>query len=55
MSRITLTNEMKEALTAFDNTYLAKLDDTEKTAIITDLNDIFEMFYEAGENSRDSE
>ena len=55
MSKITLTAEMEEALEAFQQNYLTKLDDAEKTSIITDLNDIFEMFYEAGENSRDSE
>ena len=54
MSKITLTAEMKEALEAFEQSYLTKLDDTEKTAIITDLNDILEMFYEAGEDSGDS-
>ena len=48
MREITLTDEMKEALEMFEQTYLSRLDEFDRYSAIVDLNDLFQMYFEQG-------
>lgn len=52
MSKIHITNEMAESLEEFERNYLSRLDEVERYTAITDLNDLFEMYFEQGLNAR---
>ena len=51
MREITLTDEMKQALEMFDQTYLSRFDEVDRYSAIVDLNDLFQMYFEQGLNA----
>lgn len=52
MSKIYITEEMAESLEEFEKNYLSRLDEVERYTATTDLNDLFEMYFEQGLNAR---